>query len=908
MPIELNSPVQGKNDVPSAWRSPIGVKGYTTAEVNALTGQDPGTIVWDSDVLAHKIYNGSTWEAITSSFHSAISTVGAVSAPFPDSFSVGINGLISALLVVSFRRSDAGVNVGHAGQIILRTLWTRTAGVLRKVGDQILGASIYDADLSGASVTTSSPSPGVVVINVAGVSGSNIDWTVEGFGVTGNAVPPTLLSITVTPVNDAIPFPGTKQYTATGHYSNGSTSDITGSVTWSIVNGTGQATIAAGGLATSVALGSVTVQAQLGAIIGTTSATVTDSIIIDMEQNPPTNFLEDAFTGTGTLLLKTGTVPEVASGSPTDVVSEFTGPTTGPGGFHTPVGARGAWIGPAHQNTIGTDGGLGAPYVTNLSLWGGSGGVVKTPNDATAPDGTVTATRVQDANAAAASDVNIFTAIGGRHGITTLFAKDRAGDIPASPGAFAGGASSRYGQNILFPMVDWTEIPGGEGGNIGGGYAAINPAGHGDWPTFSPVAVAPVGSLSAWGAQTPKIVPAIAGEANADTRFPLTTGSITRSSNARPTAPAVAVIVSPAGDIDIEARWTIDAYFGYLIWFNNGGIERYIWVGNSTDGETSLRIQRVGGILKTILKVKGVDVLEKAADATLDKTSNGGCMGQEVVQRAWWKPSVGGAGSAGIRQKINGNIMADASGTATGTALLPFTTFYIGHNAQTKYLCSHFHRLQSKIGFSLAEEAADFVFIGDSTTGQFNTGIYPRAADFVLSFDEARVKSCRTLSTQSDNIAQQKSRWQALATRAQAKAVIICVGMNDITNAGKTTAGISAEIQDLIDTIKTDAPTCAVVLCEINPAKGHFDTLTPPENVNSYNRWLGVNANIATPGFFTGVALIESRTNTDLNNGSDYLDAKWSTELGDLLHPGEFGRIHIGLNIFRDDLITLGYL
>ncbi len=87
----------------------------------------------------------------------------------------------------------------------------------------------------------------------------------------------TLSSITVTPANPTIAPGLTQQFTATGHYSDGSTQDITMTAIWSssttsvavISNATGS-----NGLATAVAAGSSTITATSGSIPGSTTLTV----------------------------------------------------------------------------------------------------------------------------------------------------------------------------------------------------------------------------------------------------------------------------------------------------------------------------------------------------------------------------------------------------------------------------------------------------------------------------------------------------------------------------------------------------------------------------------------------------------------------------------------------------------
>ncbi len=87
------------------------------------------------------------------------------------------------------------------------------------------------------------------------------------FTVTGGA--PTLTSIAVTAAASSITVGATDQFTATGTYSDGSTQNITSSVTWTSSN-TGVATITTGGatpgLATGVAAGTTNITASSGTI------------------------------------------------------------------------------------------------------------------------------------------------------------------------------------------------------------------------------------------------------------------------------------------------------------------------------------------------------------------------------------------------------------------------------------------------------------------------------------------------------------------------------------------------------------------------------------------------------------------------------------------------------------------
>ena len=87
---------------------------------------------------------------------------------------------------------------------------------------------------------------------------------------------PTLSSIAVTPSNPSIPVGATQPFTATGTYSDGSTQNITGNVTWASATTT-VATITSAGVATGVSAGTSNISATSGSISGSTTLTVTSA-------------------------------------------------------------------------------------------------------------------------------------------------------------------------------------------------------------------------------------------------------------------------------------------------------------------------------------------------------------------------------------------------------------------------------------------------------------------------------------------------------------------------------------------------------------------------------------------------------------------------------------------------------
>jgi hypothetical protein len=138
-----------------------------------------------------------------------------------------------------------------------------------------------------SSATWASSSTSVATISSTGLATSlaqgstNITATSSAI-VSNTAVltvtAPVLKSIAVTPANKTLKPADTQQYTATGTFTDGSTQDLTSSVTWASSDIT-VATITTGGLATAVANGTTTISATDPATLikGSTTLTVSST-------------------------------------------------------------------------------------------------------------------------------------------------------------------------------------------------------------------------------------------------------------------------------------------------------------------------------------------------------------------------------------------------------------------------------------------------------------------------------------------------------------------------------------------------------------------------------------------------------------------------------------------------------
>ncbi|WP_158502321.1 kelch repeat-containing protein [Vitiosangium sp. GDMCC 1.1324] len=134
--------------------------------------------------------------------------------------------------------------------------WTSSAPQVASVEPQPDGT---------VNVTALQPGSAIITVNADEASG---EATLE-------VTDARLLSLQVSPTSASVPVGSTQQFTAQGSYGDGTTRDVTSSVTWTSSNTT-IATVSNSGLGTGVAAGGpVTITATLGGVSGTAQFTIT---------------------------------------------------------------------------------------------------------------------------------------------------------------------------------------------------------------------------------------------------------------------------------------------------------------------------------------------------------------------------------------------------------------------------------------------------------------------------------------------------------------------------------------------------------------------------------------------------------------------------------------------------------
>ena len=146
-----------------------------------------------------------------------------------------------------------------------------------------------------SQVTWASDTVSVATVSSSGLATAagtgTADISASMNGVTGSTkltvTAATLASISVSPPAPSVAKGSTQQFTATGTYSDSSTQDLSTQVTWAS-SMTGVAAVSGTGLASTLAAGSTTITAALGAIHGQATLTVTPATLASISVTPTT--------------------------------------------------------------------------------------------------------------------------------------------------------------------------------------------------------------------------------------------------------------------------------------------------------------------------------------------------------------------------------------------------------------------------------------------------------------------------------------------------------------------------------------------------------------------------------------------------------------------------------------------
>jgi len=286
--------------------------------------------------------------------------------------------------------SPDGTEIAYTNNLHLRVTSAATGGAGRAVYSPAIhsvGHAAWSPDATRIAFENHDGVFGRQIYSIGANGSGLVQLTRDTGGFQGDFSPdwgvrpaPALTAITVSPADPTIPKGTDRQFTATGTYSDGTTADLTGSVTWASTDHA-VATVDSGGLAHAVAVGTAGISATKGAISGGTTLTVGPAALTALAVTPADTSIpkgtDQQFTATGTFT--DGTTADVTA-SVTWASTDATVATVDPVGLAHAVGVGTAGISATHGAVTASSTLTVGPVVLT--------GITVTPSSTAIPKGT----------------------------------------------------------------------------------------------------------------------------------------------------------------------------------------------------------------------------------------------------------------------------------------------------------------------------------------------------------------------------------------------------------------------------------------------------------------------------------------------------------------------------------------
>jgi hypothetical protein len=268
----LNVPVPSLISItltPSSLSMPLGATQQFSAAGKYSDGsvQDvTSTVAWTSSSGSATVNTTGLVTAVLLGTSSIQASSGAITA------SANVTVSAPALVSLTVNPNTSTFPVGGTQQF--QVVGTYTDGSTSNVTSS---TTWFVVPLQTASVNSSGVATGLAQGNATITAVSGTLFATASITVQAKAAA-TLVAIAVTPNQTSIPIGSSQQFVATGNYSDGTTQDLTSTVTWAS-SSTGVATVNTFGLATAVGQGNSTITATSGSLSGNVTIAVTTGTV-----------------------------------------------------------------------------------------------------------------------------------------------------------------------------------------------------------------------------------------------------------------------------------------------------------------------------------------------------------------------------------------------------------------------------------------------------------------------------------------------------------------------------------------------------------------------------------------------------------------------------------------------------
>ena len=256
-------------------------------------------------------------------------------SPIPPTLNVDLSNLVSVAVL------PASPMVANNTPITFSVIGTFNDGSTRDITSLATWLSSDDTVATNFGALAN-------VFSVAASSVPAVATITASFGTVSTLAPSTTLtvsdatlqSIALSPTNASIASGTRVTYTAVGTFSDGSTQDLSSIVKWSVLAGSGAATVSKG-IVKGTAAGAITVNAtslpNLGSVLGSAAATVSAATLQSIAVNPATTFVQPGgnltYSAIGTF--SDGSTQDISTlaawSSATEMATVLSGVATGQG-------------------------------------------------------------------------------------------------------------------------------------------------------------------------------------------------------------------------------------------------------------------------------------------------------------------------------------------------------------------------------------------------------------------------------------------------------------------------------------------------------------------------------------------------------------------------------------------------